>query len=64
MVDATVNADPAEIARFQAAASRWWDPEGEMRPLHDLNPVRLADVERTGPLAGQRVVDVGGGGGL
>jgi len=66
MVDATVNvnADPAEIARFQAAASRWWDPEGEMRPLHDLNPVRLRYVARTAPLAGRTVVDVGCGGGL
>jgi len=64
MVDAAVNADPAEIARFQAAASRWWDPEGEMRPLHDLNPVRLRYVERTAPLAGRAVVDVGCGGGL
>src|SRR5512147_3237135 len=60
----SVNVDAAEIARFQAAASRWWDPEGEMRPLHDLNPVRLEYVERSGPLAGLRVVDVGCGGGL
>jgi len=58
------NFDPAEISRFEAAASRWWDPEGEMRPLHDLNPVRLAYVERAGPLAGRAVVDVGCGGGL
>ena len=58
------NFDPAEISRFEAAASRWWDPEGEMRPLHDLNPVRLAYVERTSPLAGRAVVDVGCGGGL
>ena len=58
------NVDPAEIARFQAAASRWWDPEGEMRPLHELNPVRLAYVERAEPLAGRDVVDVGCGGGL
>jgi 2-polyprenyl-6-hydroxyphenyl methylase / 3-demethylubiquinone-9 3-methyltransferase len=58
------NADPAEIARFEAAASRWWDPQGEMRPLHDLNPVRLQYVERAGPLAGRRIVDVGCGGGL
>jgi 2-polyprenyl-6-hydroxyphenyl methylase/3-demethylubiquinone-9 3-methyltransferase len=64
MVDAALNADPAEIARFQAAASRWWDPEGEMRPLHDLNPVRLRYVERTAPLVGRTVVDVGCGGGL
>jgi 2-polyprenyl-6-hydroxyphenyl methylase / 3-demethylubiquinone-9 3-methyltransferase len=58
------NVDPAEIARFEAAASRWWDPQGEMRPLHDLNPVRLQYVERAGPLAGRRVLDVGCGGGL
>jgi 2-polyprenyl-6-hydroxyphenyl methylase/3-demethylubiquinone-9 3-methyltransferase len=58
------NVDPAEIARFQAAASRWWDPQGEMRPLHDLNPVRLQYVERSGSLSGRRIVDVGCGGGL
>ncbi len=59
-----VNVDAAEIARFQATASRWWDPEGEMRPLHDLNPVRLEYVERGRTLAGLRIVDVGCGGGL
>jgi len=58
------NVDPAEIARFQSAASRWWDADGEMRPLHDLNPVRLEYVERAGPLSGLSVVDVGCGGGL
>ena len=58
------NVDPAEIARFAAAASRWWDPQGEMRPLHDLNPVRLQYVERAGSLAGLKVLDVGCGGGL
>ncbi len=58
------NVDAGEIARFQAAASRWWDPQGEMRPLHDLNPVRLAYVERPGPLTGRRILDVGCGGGL
>jgi len=63
-VNVTDNVDAAEVARFQSAASRWWDPEGEMRPLHDLNPVRLAYVERCGPLAGRDVVDVGCGGGL
>ena len=63
-VDVRPNFDAAEIARFQSAASRWWDPEGEMRPLHDLNPVRLQYVERAGPLAGRSVVDVGCGGGL
>ena len=58
------NVDLAEIARFEAAASRWWDPQGEMRPLHDLNPVRLQYVERAGALAGRKVLDVGCGGGL
>jgi len=58
------NVDPAEIARFDAAASRWWDPQGEMRPLHDLNPVRLEYVERAGKLQGSKVLDVGCGGGL
>ena len=57
------NVDPAEIARFDAAASRWWDPQGEMRPLHDLNPVRLEYVERAGKLQGRKVLDVGCGDG-
>jgi 2-polyprenyl-6-hydroxyphenyl methylase/3-demethylubiquinone-9 3-methyltransferase len=59
-----LNADPSELARFQSVASRWWDPDGEMRPLHDLNPVRLRYVERAGPLNGKAVLDVGCGGGL
>jgi 2-polyprenyl-6-hydroxyphenyl methylase/3-demethylubiquinone-9 3-methyltransferase len=58
------NVDQSEIARFQSAASRWWDPEGEMRPLHDLNPVRLEYVARAAGLAGLDVLDVGCGGGL
>jgi len=58
------NVDTAEIARFQSLASRWWDPQGEMRPLHDLNPVRLRYVERCGPLDGRSILDVGCGGGL
>jgi 2-polyprenyl-6-hydroxyphenyl methylase/3-demethylubiquinone-9 3-methyltransferase len=62
--DAARNVDPAEIARFEAAASRWWDPQGEMRPLHDLNPVRLRYVERAGAIKGTRILDVGCGGGL
>ena len=60
----TANVDQAEIARFEAAASRWWDPQGEMRPLHELNPVRLEYVERSGRLEGRDVLDVGCGGGL
>lgn len=58
------NVDPAEIARFEAMAHRWWDPEGDFRPLHDLNPARLDWIARRHPLAGARVLDVGCGGGL
>jgi 2-polyprenyl-6-hydroxyphenyl methylase/3-demethylubiquinone-9 3-methyltransferase len=56
--------DPAEIARFDATAQRWWDPHGEFRPLHVLNPVRLAYVDARASLRGKRVLDVGCGGGL
>ncbi|MGQ0428690.1 MAG: bifunctional 2-polyprenyl-6-hydroxyphenol methylase/3-demethylubiquinol 3-O-methyltransferase UbiG [Gammaproteobacteria bacterium] len=58
------NVDPAEISKFDAAAPRWWDPEGEFRPLHDLNPARLDYLEARAGLAGRRVLDVGCGGGL
>ena len=61
----TRNVDPQEIARFEMLAGRWWDPDGEFRPLHLLNPVRARFVaERGAPLAGARVLDVGCGGGL
>jgi 2-polyprenyl-6-hydroxyphenyl methylase / 3-demethylubiquinone-9 3-methyltransferase len=58
------NHDPHEIARFDAIAQRWWDPHGEFRPLHALNPVRLDYVDSRAGLAGKRVLDVGCGGGL
>lgn len=58
------NADPAELAKFAELAHRWWDPDGESRPLHDLNPVRLAYVRERAPLSGARALDVGCGGGL
>jgi 2-polyprenyl-6-hydroxyphenyl methylase/3-demethylubiquinone-9 3-methyltransferase len=58
------NADPEELARFGKLAARWWDPDGESRPLHDLNPVRLAYVAERVALRGARVADVGCGGGL
>jgi 2-polyprenyl-6-hydroxyphenyl methylase/3-demethylubiquinone-9 3-methyltransferase len=58
------NVDPAEIAKFDAAAPRWWDPDGEFRPLHDLNPARLDYIEARAGLARSLVVDVGCGGGL
>ena len=58
------NVDEAEVARFSALASRWWDPDGEFRPLHQLNPVRTEYVAGRVRLAGAKVVDVGCGGGL
>jgi 2-polyprenyl-6-hydroxyphenyl methylase/3-demethylubiquinone-9 3-methyltransferase len=59
-----VNADAAELAKFDAMAQSWWDPEGHARPLHDLNPVRLDYIESRAGLAGREVLDVGCGGGL
>jgi 2-polyprenyl-6-hydroxyphenyl methylase/3-demethylubiquinone-9 3-methyltransferase len=58
------NSDPRELAKFEAIASRWWDPAGEMMALHRMNPVRLAYVDARASLAGKRCVDVGCGGGL
>lgn len=65
-MNAASNHDPAEIARFDATAQRWWDPKGEFRPLHALNPVRLQYIESraAGSLRGKQVLDVGCGGGL
>ena len=61
----TGNADAAELAKFSALAHRWWDPESEFKPLHDINPLRVGWVERiAGGLHGKRVVDVGCGGGI
>ena len=58
------NADSAELAKFDALAARFWDSHGDFRPLHLLNPVRLEFIATRTPLAGQRVLDVGCGGGL
>jgi 2-polyprenyl-6-hydroxyphenyl methylase / 3-demethylubiquinone-9 3-methyltransferase len=61
----TANVDPAELQRFSDIAHRWWDPQGAMRPLHELNPLRLDWIDRSvGGLAGKRVLDVGCGGGV
>ena len=58
------NVSPEEIARFDSLAARWWDPDGESRPLHDLNPVRAAYIAARVDLRGAKVADVGCGGGL
>ena len=60
----TANVDPAEIAKFEALAERWWDPHGEFRPLHELNPLRLEFIRSRTALKGARVLDVGCGGGI
>lgn len=59
-----INADPAELAKFSALAHRWWDPESEFRPLHQINPLRLEWINGISPLEGQQVLDVGCGGGI
>ena len=59
------NVDQAEIAKFEAVASRWWDLEGEFKPLHRSNPLRLGYIaERADGLFGKNVLDVGCGGGI
>lgn len=58
------NHDPREIAKFEATAQRWWDPEGEYKPLHVLNPVRLDYIDQRAALNGLKVLDIGCGGGL
>jgi 2-polyprenyl-6-hydroxyphenyl methylase/3-demethylubiquinone-9 3-methyltransferase len=58
------NFDPAELAKFSDLAHRWWDKESEFRPLHQINPLRLAWIENLVPLKGLRVLDVGCGGGI
>lgn len=58
------NADPAELRKFERLAAQWWDAAGEMKPLHQINPLRLRYVDERAPLAGKQVLDVGCGGGL
>lgn len=60
----TTNADPAELAKFSDLAHRWWDPESEFRPLHQINPLRLDWIQTVAPLANKAVLDVGCGGGI
>jgi len=58
------NADPIELAKFGELAHRWWDPGGEFRPLHQINPLRLDWIDGLASLAGKAVVDIGCGGGI
>lgn len=58
------NVDQAEISKFEALAHRWWDPEGDFKPLHDINPTRLQYIAGRCELASARAVDVGCGGGI
>ncbi|MGB7450637.1 MAG: bifunctional 2-polyprenyl-6-hydroxyphenol methylase/3-demethylubiquinol 3-O-methyltransferase UbiG [Lysobacterales bacterium] len=64
MIENTGNVDPAEQQKFDRIAASWWDPDGESRPLHDLNPARLAYITERVELKGVKVVDVGCGGGI
>ena len=60
----SVNIDHAEVAKFDDAAARWWDREGEFKPLHDINPLRLRFIQDRVSLHAKRVVDIGCGGGI
>lgn len=61
---AHTNVDPAELAKFSELAHRWWDPESEFRPLHQINPLRLEWIKTCANLQGKDVLDVGCGGGI
>ena len=75
-MNATSSVDAAEVAKFEAMAAEWWNPEGKFRPLHLLNPCRLGyitqqvaaefgrDLTQPAPFAGLRILDIGCGGGL
>jgi len=58
------NADPIELEKFSQLAHKWWDPNSEFKPLHDINPLRLEYIDRLAGLAGKNVLDVGCGGGI
>lgn len=64
MTEHTLNFDPQEIAKFEELASRWWDPDSEFKPLHEINPLRLEYIDRRSSLKGKKVVDIGCGGGI
>ncbi len=58
------NVDPAEVAKFDALADSWWDPEGQSKPLHQINPLRLQFIKDRTVLKAAKIVDVGCGGGI
>lgn len=58
------NIDPSEIQKFSKLAAHWWDPEGELKTLHDINPLRLGYITQKCPLSGKKILDVGCGGGI
>ena len=60
----TQNVDPNEIRKFKELASRWWDRNSEFKPLHDINPLRANWIDSLAPVAEQRILDVGCGGGI
>jgi 2-polyprenyl-6-hydroxyphenyl methylase/3-demethylubiquinone-9 3-methyltransferase len=60
----TQNFDQSELDKFASLAVHWWDPEGELKTLHQLNPLRLAYIQEKTPLAGKKVIDIGCGGGI
>jgi len=64
MTNTAHNVDYQEVAKFEELASRWWDPDSEFKPLHDINPLRLDFIDRRAMLAGKTVLDVGCGGGI
>jgi 2-polyprenyl-6-hydroxyphenyl methylase/3-demethylubiquinone-9 3-methyltransferase len=63
-MDAMHNADPSELDKFSQIAHRWWDLQGEFKPLHEINPLRLAWIDRLAGLAGKITLDIGCGGGI
>lgn len=60
----TANVDPQEIAKFEQLAASWWDPHGDFKPLHAINPLRANWIDELAPVAGKKLIDIGCGGGI
>ena len=60
----STNADPSEVQKFSDLAHRWWDPNSEFKPLHDINPLRLNWIDQAIALSGKQIIDIGCGGGI